>query len=74
MPQQAPRVERGREAQRAGPGRSGPDTAGRGLCKAFTEPGVPGAVALCLADGAPTAPCQEGASGSFPLLDGQKPQ
>lgn len=50
------------------------DTAGRSLCKAFTEPRMPGMVALRLADGAPSAPCQEGGSGSFPLLDSKEPQ
>lgn len=58
----------------AGLMRSRPDAARRSLCKAFTEPRVPGLVALCLTDGVPTAPCQEGCSGSFPLLDGEKPQ
>lgn len=53
---------------------SRPDTAGGRLCQAFAEPRVPGMVALCLTDGAPAAPCQEGGPGAFPLLDGEKPQ
>lgn len=51
-----------------------PDAAGRSLCKALAEPRVSGLVALCFADGAPSAPCQEGGSSSLPLLDGEKPQ
>lgn len=50
------------------------DAAGRSLCKALAEPRVSGLVALCFADGAPSAPCQEGGSSSLPLLDGEKPQ
>lgn len=40
----------------------------------FVEPRVLCTVALSLADGAPTAPGQEGGPGSLPLLDCQKPQ
>lgn len=49
------------------------DTGGRSLWEVLVEPRVLCTVALCLTDGAPTAPCQEGGPGSLPLLDCQKP-
>lgn len=69
-------MEKGGEEAEWGLGlvRSRPDTAGRSLWELFAKPRVLGPAALCLTDGAPTAPCQEGGSGSFPLLHCQKPQ
>lgn len=63
------------EVQEKGKGlaRNRPDTAGRSFCEAFAEPRVLGLAALCLTDSVPAATCQEGGSGSLPLLDCQKP-
>lgn len=67
-------MEKRRKAHELGQGlvRSRPDTAGRSLWEAFAEPRVLGTATLGLTDGAPTALCQEGGSGSLPFLDCEK--
>lgn len=52
--------------------RSGPDAAGSSLWEALAEPRVLGTATCGLTDSTPAALCQEGASGSLALLDGQK--